>query len=63
MRVPGVGIWFQDNNENTLTLKLDGTYMGGIHLTNKRMRHCSLMISPTVAAMIGGNSPLVSIDD
>ena len=59
VQVPGVGIWFQDNNANTLTLKEDGTWVSGVHLTNLRLRHCTVMISPTVAAMIGGNSPTV----
>ena len=54
VRVPGVGIWFQDNKVNTLTLLQNETWTSGVHLTNMRFKHCTVMISPTVAAIIGG---------
>ena len=62
VKVPDVGIWFQDNiNEKTLFLLENGTFINAYHLTNPRFRHCVVMIDSTTVAMIGGNNPVVSI--
>ena len=37
-----------------ITLLQNETWTSGVHLTNQRFKHCTVMISPTVAAIIGG---------
>ena len=61
VKIPDVGIWFQDNkNDLSLLLLENGTYINAYQLTNLRSRHCAVMIDSTTVAMIGGNSPVVS---
>ena len=63
VKVPDVGIWFQDNkNDLSLFLLENGTYINAYHLTNPRFRHCTLMIDYSTVAMIGGNNPVVSTE-
>ena len=54
-KVPGHGIWFSDNKASlTKMLHEDGTWSNEHTWTNPRYRACTVLISPTKVAHIGG---------
>ena len=55
VKVPNVGIWFMGSkNGNTLILNENGDWSPGPKWTNTRTRACSVLISSTKVAHIGG---------
>ena len=55
VKVPNVGIWFMGSkNGNTLILNENGDWSPGQKWTNIRTRACSVLISSTKVAHIGG---------
>ena len=55
VKVPSVGIWFMGSkNGNTLILNENGDWSPGPKWSNTRTRACSILISSTKVAHIGG---------
>ena len=55
VKVPNVGIWFMGSkNGNTLILNENGDWNPGPKWTNTRTRACTVLISSTKVAHIGG---------